>query len=388
MPRQARTPGAQRALTMQNTDTSAAARPRILIADDSKVIRTSASKILGEEFEVLLAVDGQDAWDQISKDREISAVFTDIGMPYLGGLELLARIRAHDDEELNTLPVIVVTGDETEEAREDALQKGATDFITKPFNRVDLLARARSHATARRERKELETFTTIDRLTRLGNEQHFLNTLREARSFSLRHGEALSVLRLQIDDIKAVVKKMGKDDFLRRMRDIGSIIRACIRNEDTAARLEAVHFGIITPLCDHEGALKLAERIQATVAAGAKRAGWPVPLTLSIGVSTPSLNPDMSFEDILEDLKNSAAKAVAAGPNGIGLSDMTANRAQSGAAAPMKIGAALRLLAEGREDAVREQLPALLQRLAPLLQFAQREDAPAFMQALRRESAD
>ncbi|HEX6928992.1 MAG TPA: response regulator, partial [Gammaproteobacteria bacterium] len=137
-------------------------RPRILLADDSKVIRTSAARILGEEFDVLLAVDGQDAWDQLKQQDDISAVFTDIGMPYIDGLALLAKIRGHDSETLSTLPVIVVTGDETDEAREDALKRGATDFITKPFNRVDLLARARSHATAERERRELAAYTTID----------------------------------------------------------------------------------------------------------------------------------------------------------------------------------------------------------------------------------
>src|SRR5690606_4121693 len=128
-------------------------------------------------------VDGQDAWEQLTQQDDISAVFTDIGMPYLNGLELLAKIREHADESLSAMPVIVVTGDETDEAREDALRRGATDFITKPFNRIDLLARARSHATAQRERRELAKFTTIDRLTRLGNEQHFVSTLNEALSF-------------------------------------------------------------------------------------------------------------------------------------------------------------------------------------------------------------
>jgi len=358
-------------------------RPRILVADDSKVIRTSATRILSEEFEVLLAVDGQDAWEQLRKHDDISAVFTDIGMPYLDGLQLLARIREQEDENLSSMPVIVVTGDETDEAREDALRRGATDFITKPFNRVDLLARARSHATAQRERRELAAHTTIDRLTRLGNEQHFLTTLREARSFAARHGQPLSVLRLQIDGLKGVVKQIGKETFLRRMRELGAVIKACIRNEDSAARLEAVHFGIISPVCDVEGARRLAKRIQATVAAAGTRAGWDVPLTLSVGIATPSLFPDAAFETLTADLAAAAKDADAAGPGAIVISPSTRAAGGQGAAPPLEITTALKMLAEGREEPVREQLGRLLERIAPLLKLARRTDAAALKKILQ-----
>lgn len=357
-------------------------KPRILVADDSKVIRTSAARILGEEFDVLLAVDGQDAWEQLRAHDDISAIFTDIGMPYLDGLALLAKIREHEDENFNVLPVIVVTGDETEEAREDALRRGATDFITKPFNRVDLLARARSHASAQRERRELVAHTTIDRLTRLGNEQHFMATLREARSFAARHGQPLSVLRLQIDGLKDVVRKIGKDTFLRRMRELGAVIKACVRNEDSAARLEAVHFGIISPVCDVDGARKLAKRIQATVAAAGARAGWEVPLTLSVGIATPSLLPDAEFEEITADLAAAAKLAEAEGPGAIAISPAMRKVGGQGAAAPLEIGTALKLLAQGREEPVREQLERLLERVSPLLKLAKRVNPAALKKIL------
>ncbi len=364
------------------TTETAEARPRILLADDSKVIRTSAARILGEEFDVLLAVDGQDAWDQLLQQDDISAVFTDIGMPYIDGLALLAKIRGHDNEMLSSLPVIVVTGDESDEAREDALKRGATDFITKPFNRVDLLARARSHASSQRERRELAAYTTIDRLTRLGNEQHFLNMLREARSFSTRHGQPFSVLRLHIDGLRDVVKQIGKETFLRRMRELGAVIKACIRNEDTAARLEAVHFAIITPVCDVDGARKLAKRIQATVAAAGKRAGWERPLTLSIGIACPSMFPDADFETMTKDLASAARGAEAHGAGSIIISPATREAGGAGAAATLDIRSALKLLAEGHEDRVKAELPRLLEKLAPLLKFARKTDAESLKKIL------
>lgn len=359
------------------------ARPRILLADDSKVVRTSAARILNEEFEVLLAVDGQDAWDQLCQHDDLCAVFTDIGMPYLDGLQLLEKIRADEDEGRAALPVIVVTADETDEAREDALKRGATDFITKPFNRVDLLARARSHASAQRERRELAAYTTIDRLTRLGNEQHFLATLREARSFATRHGQPLSVLRLHVDNLKAVAQQGGKETVLRRMRELGAVIKACVRNEDTAARLEAVHFGVVTPVCDIEGARRLAKRIQATVIAAGKRAGWEVPLSFSVGISTPSLFQEASFDALIADLAQAAKDAASQGPGGIALSPATREQGQV-SARPLEIGRALKLLAEGQDDLVRERLGSLLEQLAPLLKLATEEQPEALQKLLQR----
>lgn len=350
-------------------------RPRVLIADDSKVIRTSAARILSEDFEVLLAVDGQDAYDQLSQDRDIAAVFTDIGMPYLDGLQLLAKIREHPDEIINQVPVIVVTADETDEAREDALSRGATDFITKPFNRVDLLARARSHASAQKEKRELQAFTTIDRLTKLGNEQHFNQSLRDARSFSQRHGQPLAVLRMQIDGIKPLVQAIGKENFLRRLRDIGSLLRAVIRHEDTAARIEAVHFGIVTPVCDQEGARKLAARIHKALEVGARRANWAEPMTMSIAISCPSLFPDADFEDVLADLREGVKAAASAGAGTVRLTPRTEEHAGArSTGVQLDPTAALRLLRDGRESEVVGQLDELLQRLEPLLQLAAREN--------------
>lgn len=358
-------------------------RPRILVADDSRVVRASASKILGEEFEVLLAVDGQDALEQLRQHDDICALFTDLGMPYLNGLELLKKVRTEDDEMRKALPVIVVTADETDEAREDALRLGATDFITKPFNRVDLLARARSHAGAQRERRELSAYTTIDRLTRLGNEQHFLNSLREARSFAVRHSQPLSVLRLHIDNLKEVAQRSGKDMVVRRMRELGAVIKACVRNEDTAARLQSVHFGVITPTCDIEGARRLAKRIQATVTAAGQRAGWEIPLTFSVGIATPSLYPELDFDGVMNDLVVAAREAQAKGAGSLVLSPMT--RREGGAAvAPLEIGTALKLLAEGRVDPVKAQLGHLLTRIAPLLKLAQRQNEETLWRILDR----
>src|SRR5215472_4673341 len=96
---------------------------RVLIVDDSKLIRNAASKMLGAEFDVVTADDGAEAWALLERDASIQVVFTDLAMPGLNGYELLRNIRTSSDSRIRALPTIVVTGVEDDEvARVRALE--------------------------------------------------------------------------------------------------------------------------------------------------------------------------------------------------------------------------------------------------------------------------
>ena len=94
-------------------------KPRLLMIDDSKLMRKSAVKMLGADFDVVVAVDGREGLKKINEDDAIQVVFTDLNMPNLDGYELLQAIRTRQDEGIRNLPVIVVTGAENDdEAKE------------------------------------------------------------------------------------------------------------------------------------------------------------------------------------------------------------------------------------------------------------------------------
>src|SRR5256885_6967375 len=109
-------------------------KPHVLVADDSRVIRKAVTKILGNDFELVEADDGEAAWQQIERDQRIEVLMTDIEMPKLDGYGLICRVRAADESRLRDLPIIVITGAEDETTRERAYACGATDFITKPID--------------------------------------------------------------------------------------------------------------------------------------------------------------------------------------------------------------------------------------------------------------
>ena len=200
------------------------AKPRLLLIDDSKVMRKSAVKMLGKDFDVVVAVDGREGLKMILSDHAIQVVFTDLNMPNLNGYELLQEIRTSQDEGVRNLPVIVVTGAENDdEAKEQAYEKGATDFITKPFNSTDLRARAQAHADYQRKTKELTDNNKVDSLTQLGNAQHFQERLTQDISFVSRHKEDLAVMLVELNDFNELFLKIGRlaaDSVLKQIAKV------------------------------------------------------------------------------------------------------------------------------------------------------------------------
>lgn len=242
--------------------------PRILVVDDSKVMLKAAQKILGAEFDVITAVDGADAWRLLERDATIQVVFTDLDMPNSDGYELLQKIRAAADLGLQGLPVIVVTAAEDDEtALQKSLHLGATDFITKPFSSMILMARARAHATYQRITKQLQAQSTLDPLTGLANRPGFLDRLQQDIAYARRHQQAITLMRVEIDDLSSLLRKHGKGVVEQLVVHVSKLITPRIRKEDTAARVGVGGFAISLPAGQLEGIEGMADWLHAQVAA-------------------------------------------------------------------------------------------------------------------------
>lgn len=375
------------------------AKPKILIADDSKVVRVSAQRILADEFELVLAVDGEDAYEQLAKDRSIEAVFTDLGMPRLDGYGLVERLRGAREERLRLVPIIVVTANETDEARSRALALGATDFITKPFNKVDLTARAKAHVeharnvkAAKAETKQVEQLATIDALTRLGNKQHFEDKLKQARAFTLRHKQALSLMRIELDGAKALITQHGQATFDAIVKELGALLRTTVRTEDSAARIGSGSFVVVLMSCDAAGAQALAQRLLRLVeAASARHAKRGIRYQVSVGLSTPSESPDLGLKDLVAQADEALQQAIGQGGGKIvAWSPRGRQPAAPVALVPSgdapSLERALEMIAAGNTAALLPHIPALLKRLVPLLKLASRQHKQALAAYLDRSA--
>lgn len=115
--------------------------PRILIVDDSRVVRVSLIHHLKGYYEVREECDGEAAWQSLVVDHSIRAVISDLQMPKLNGFELLERVRTSKLRRLQQLPFILVSGEETEEERAKAKVLGVSDFVTKGAGSTEVLTR-------------------------------------------------------------------------------------------------------------------------------------------------------------------------------------------------------------------------------------------------------
>jgi two-component system cell cycle response regulator len=260
---------------------------RILFVDDSKVMLKTASKILSAEFEVITAVDGLDAWEKLERDPDVQVLFTDINMPRCDGYALLNKVRSANGLGLHDMPVIMVTGAEEDEsaARQQALDRGATDFLSKKFLSTELLPRARAHAKHQRITAQLQAQSTLDLLTGLENEQGFLHRLEQDIAYARRHGQILALMRVQIDGLAAILQDYGNAVVELIVLHVSQLIRKRIRDEDTAARIGLGGFAISLPGGHQEGIEHMAANLHSQAAFNVLEIdGHRFPITLSTAV--------------------------------------------------------------------------------------------------------
>lgn len=126
-------------------------RPHVLLADDNADMRDYVKRLLAQRYHVEVVPDGEAALAAISRRRP-DLLLTDVMMPRLDGMQLLARLRA--DPHTNTLPVILLSARAGEESRVEGMQVGADDYLIKPFSARELLARIEAHLNMARFRTE------------------------------------------------------------------------------------------------------------------------------------------------------------------------------------------------------------------------------------------
>ncbi|MGC4073421.1 MAG: response regulator [Nibricoccus sp.] len=126
----------------------------VLVVDDiQRNVQLVGATLTREGYEVLFATSGEQALERLQA-RQPDLVLLDLMMPGMDGMEVCRRIKR--DPRTVTLPVIFLTAANEAELAAKALSEGAVDFINKPFNTAELLARVRTHVDLKRTRDELQ----------------------------------------------------------------------------------------------------------------------------------------------------------------------------------------------------------------------------------------
>jgi cyclic di-GMP phosphodiesterase len=185
----------------------------ILVADDQLSNRELFYELLtAEGFDVVTAMDGVEAINQLSRVA-VDLVLLDVMMPKMNGFEVCEKIKADADTYL--IPVILVTGLSDKENRIEGIRAGADDFLTRPVDRTELLARVRSllklkHRTDELERAEAVLFSLARSIE--GKDPYTHGHCERLSQYSARLGEQLGLSEDQITALRraGVVHDVGK----------------------------------------------------------------------------------------------------------------------------------------------------------------------------------
>lgn len=109
---------------------------KILIVDDSNIIRNLMTKIFKNEFEVIGAVDGAEALNIVNTHDDLYGILLDLNMPNVNGFEVLRYFRDHNL--FAKIPVVVITGDDSKETVQKVFEYSIVDVVNKPFNERDI----------------------------------------------------------------------------------------------------------------------------------------------------------------------------------------------------------------------------------------------------------
>lgn len=369
-------------------------KPRILAVDDSRVMRRAMSKVLSKDYDVVEVENGEDAWTVLLNDDSIQVVFTDLNMPFLDGYGLLERIRTSDDPRLSETPVIIITGkDDDDDAKQEALDKGANDFITKPFDSVQLQARAKAHVTLKQTTKKLsetsdklERQATIDETTGLGGQRYFCKVGDETLSYANRHGGQFVIVRMDIDNFNDLFIKQGKQIMDSILNAIGEKLIKLVRQEDTIARIGVSKFSLILKETSMDEVIILAERIRQEIQTMAFKIpgnSEVVKLTISAGLYEPEITTDSTFKELVTETEKYLREAISKGGNCIVSHTMNKTPLEK----PIEDINILELLEKLKENKPEELLPkvdSILHHITPLLKFLAKNARNELQAVLRK----
>jgi diguanylate cyclase (GGDEF)-like protein len=354
---------------------SPAEKPQILIVDDSKVIRLAARKMLSENYEIHLAEDGQVAWELLQQNEQISVIFTDLSMPNMNGMELLMNIRGSDNDHIVNLPVIIMTGaDDTESTKQAVFDKGATDFIAKPFESIDLISRAKSYAKLSRKVVELEKKTGFDKLTGLYNVNSLQEQGSKAFSFARRHKLYISSVYFEVEGFQECFLNYGKNIAQHIIIAVGKRLKDVMREEDIAARIGVARYALILPMTNRANTETVIARVRESINKLVFDTGKEkLRVNFVAGFSSPGVSDEVEFDEMLEQTEAALQRAIDSDTEAVvcftdEVTEIVPETTEE------DIQHAIAMIMQGDHYQVPEQhRTAVMERLAPFIEFMENQ---------------
>lgn len=265
----------------------------VVVEDDLEALNFLTQRLVRAGYEVYKISDTSKILDRIKQLRP-DLILLDILMPGLNGIEIKKMLAG--DREAAEIPVIFLTAKNMTADKVEGLSLGVDDYITKPFNLEELLARVNAVLIRRRFYEEI---SMTDGLTGLYNVHYFKRQL--AGFFSLAKGfsQVFTLVIIDIDNFKSINDTYGHavGDFI--LKEIAAVMRETLRKADIVTRYGGDEFALILTGSDYEGAVKAVEKIRKRVEGKSFHdddTGKEVTFSLSIGLATYNDNVSSAMQ--------------------------------------------------------------------------------------------
>lgn len=382
---------------LTNSSIDLPVKPRVLIADDSRIVRATLIKHIEGMFEFREALDGEQAWETLLLDPNIRVVITDLTMPKLDGYGLLQRIRSSKINRIRNIPVVVVSGSDEREERDRAKAAGATDLITKGIGTAQLLSRLDilsklviTQGEFERGLEALIQHTQPGSGMELSSPETLTTQAQAMLASALRQGKNFVLLHVRVGlrhaglEGQAVASPTGVVDA------IGQLLQGTVRQTDCVARTGEAEFTLATGNIHFDSARNFAQRVCGAISRAHLSPDGGLSIVASCGMlSLSEFNLDADNPPALAELREVARQranlGMDHGVSGVVGQEQAAAFLQGedlstpAAALPAPPGEArdaaavpdsatlLRWLKEGKQDQVQQYVGKLPVELQPLV---------------------
>jgi len=253
------------------------------VIDDSEAIhQLVAARLRPDGVQVLGEVEPARGVERAIEETP-DVILLDIGLPGLDGFEVCRRLKEHPVT--RHIPIIFLTGNADVDAKVRGLDLGAVDFVTKPFDQIELRARVRAALRTKRLQDMLEQQSFLDGLTGLWNRAFLDRRLDVELNVARRYGRPLSLILADIDRFKQLNDSYGHLFGDLVLQGIADVFRSYARTSDVVARYGGEEFAILMTDTGAQAALQGTERLRsAAEVRGFELHGRAICVTASFGI--------------------------------------------------------------------------------------------------------
>ncbi|NOZ84968.1 MAG: diguanylate cyclase [Deltaproteobacteria bacterium] len=241
---------------------------KVLIADDDLDTADFLSELIRSEGINAEAVSsGREVLEKINDPEQLPDLFLlDVIMPDIDGIETCKRVKSKLGDRF--IPIILITSRNDVDSKVRGLRSGADDYLCKPVNNRELMARVRAmlrikdlQERIRASRKASDRLSSRDPLTGVLSHYQMTRRLDEEFKRAERYSDPLSCLLLGLDGFKKVNRELGEEAGDRLLKSVAELLKQDVREIDIVTRFGGDRFLIILPKTHFSGTLSVAERI-------------------------------------------------------------------------------------------------------------------------------